>query len=750
MTSPKSPPPRTLLGNLTQAVKTVQAKVDFSKLALKRNARVPQLRIQDANAKESQDYPLLGDHYVLGRSSRSCDIVIRNSIVSQIHASLQRHPKHHRLFTLKDEGSTNGIYRRRRRIKKQLLRHRDRFTLGPSELKAAVQLEYIDPPPWYIQTLRYGLYGVAGMVSLAMVLVAVEWQKFSVRPLPTSNQGPVVILARDQTPLARRRDTVHGELKSLSDFSPHLIDALLASEDSRFYWHMGIDPIGTLRALLTNLADGEIREGGSTLSQQLARSLFRSQVGREDSLGRKFREAVVALKLETAYSKDFLLLTYLNKVYLGVNANGFEDAAQFYFDKSASDLTIAEAATLVGSLPAPNRFNPVRDYDAAVDYRNRVINRMAEQGRITLEEANRARRSRIEISPRAREDLQSTKAPYYYSYVFDELDTLLGRELAQEGNFIVETGLNLAIQDKAEAALRQFVNSTGASAGFSQGAMVTLDFQAGEILALVGGVDYNQSQFNRATQALRQPGSTFKLFGYTAAIAAGIAPRKTYACGPLTWQGQTFAGCRSGAGSMDMYTGMAQSENVIALRVARDVGLNPVVRAAQRLGINSPLNPVPGLVLGQSEVTVLELSQAYAVVANGGKQRSTLAITRIFDAGDCTDTQAYKTCRVIYDRGQDAGGGRQILQPAVASTLNQLLRGVVRSGTGRSAGAISLAAAGKTGTTNDNRDLWFVGYVPSRNLLTGVWLGNDDNSPTFGSSSQAATLWANYMGQIVN
>lgn len=738
-----------MLGSLTQAVKTVHAKTDFAQLALKRSARVPQLRVQDAKAKAPQVYSLLGDRYILGRSSRSCDIVIRNPIVSHIHASLQRHPQQPRLFTLKDEGSTNGIYRRKRRIKKQVLRHRDRFTLGPAELEAAVELEYIDPPPWYIRLLRYGLFGMAGAMGLMLVLIALEWQKFVVKPLPTTNQGPTVILARDQTPLARRRDTVHGELKSLTEFSPHLIDALLASEDSRFYWHMGVDPIGIVRAVVTNIAGGEIREGGSTLTQQLARSLFRSHVGSDDSLDRKFREAVVALKLETAYSKDFLLLTYLNKVYLGVNANGFEDAAQFYFDKSARDLNISEAATLVGILPAPNSFNPVQDYDAALDYRDRVITRMAQQGRITQEDANRARRSRIEISPRAREDLQSTRAPYYYNYVFEELDTLLGESLAQEGNFIVETGLNLTLQAQAEAALSQFVASTGTATGFSQGAMVTLDFQAGEILAMVGGVDYAQSQFNRATQALRQPGSTFKLFGYTAAIAAGISPNKTYPCSPYTWQGQTYAGCRTQASSMNMYDGLALSENVLALRVARDVGLNPVVQTAKRLGIQSPLNPVPALVLGQSEVTVLELSQAYGVVANGGQKRPTLAVNRVFDAGDCREAQAYKTCRVIYDRVQDSGDGTQVVPPTVANTMNQMLRGVVRSGTGRAA-ALDLSVAGKTGTTNDNRDLWFVGYVPSRNLLTGIWLGNDDNSPTAGSSAQAATLWATYMGQVVN
>lgn len=401
------------------------------------------------------------------------------------------------------------------------------------------------------------------------------------------------------------------------------MNALLASEDSRFYWHMGVDPIGIVRAVITNVAGGSVREGASTITQQLARSVFRSYVGSEDTLDRKFREAVVALKLETYYSKDFLLLTYLNKVYLGIYANGFEDAARFYFDKSAKDLSIAESATLVGILPAPNAFNPVQDYNAALEFRNRVITRMAQQGRISQEEANRARRSRIEISPKAREELQSVKAPYYYSYVFDELEELLGASLAQEGNFIVTTNLDLAVQNTAEQTLSNAVATSGSTFGYSQGALLTVDYEAGEIIALVGGTDFSKSQFNRVTQAQRQPGSTFKLFGYTAAVDANISPNKTYSCSPLTWQGQTFTGCQNGgSGNIDMFRGFALSENVVALRVAQDVGIPRVVQTARQLGITSPLQAVPALVLGQSEVTPLELTRAFAIVANRGRRHT--------------------------------------------------------------------------------------------------------------------------------
>jgi penicillin-binding protein 1A len=743
--TPDPPPSRTILGNVTQMVKTIFAPANVTKLALKRDARVPTLII-NAGGDRPKEHKLIGDRYVIGRSSQSCDIVIRNPIVSQIHASLQRDKKHPNRFVFLDESSTNGTFHRKQRVKQYWLHHKDQLTLGPPALEEAVQIRFIDPPPWHIRGLRNALYGVTGAIALATAIVAFEWQKFEVVPLPAANQGPIVVLARDQTSLTPRRTSAHGELKSLSEFSPYVIDALLASEDSRYYWHLGIDPIGTLRALVTNVSGGN-QQGGSGITQQVARSLFRSYVGAEDSIPRKYREAMVALKLETFYSKDFILLTYLNKVYLGVNANGFEDAARFYFDKSASNLSVSEAATLVGILPAPNAFNPVQDYDAALFYRNRVLTRMAAQGRITQEEGNRARRSRIEISPKAKKALQSSRAPYYYSYVFDELKTLLGPDLAQEGNFIVETGLDPAIQEQAALSLQQAVSTTGTQFRFSQGAIVTLDYRTGEILAMVGGVDYEKSQFNRATQAKRQPGSTFKLVGYTAAVDRGISPSTTYACSPLTYQGFTYKGCRSGGASVNMYTGMALSENVVALRVAQDAGLNRVIQTARDLGIESKLDPVPAVVLGQNESTVLEMSRAYAVIANGGLKATPLAIRKVLDAGDCKDAQKIQTCRVIFDRGQESG--EQVLDAGVAQTMNRMLQGVIRSGTGRSA-RLGLGEAGKTGTTNKGRDLWFIGYVPRQTLLTGIWLGNDDNQPTTGSSGQAAALWGEYMRKIVN
>ncbi|WGV26361.1 transglycosylase domain-containing protein [Halotia branconii] len=754
MSSPQPPQkPQTLLGQLTQAVHTIQARVDFSKLALKPNAKVPEIWVQDAGADKAEIYPLLGDRYILGRSSKSSDIVIRNPVVSQIHLSLSRDSTQRTpVFVIKDENSTNGIYRGKRRVTSLELRHGDILTLGPPELAASVRLQYVDPPPWYQKAATLAAYGVGGASALFALVIGVEWTKFSVRPLPTATRAPIIVYARDgATPLREPRTTSHVDMKRLQDFGPYLPTAVVASEDSRYNWHFGVDPLGILRAVLINSRSGDVQQGASTVTQQVARSLFRDYVGTQDSLGRKLREAIVALKLETFYSKDEILLTYLNRVFLGGDTSGFEDAAQYYFRKSAKELTLAEAATLVGILPAPNAFDFCGDGPnklEAAEYRNRVIKRMQEMGKITQEQANRARRSTVQISPKVCEQQAKIIAPYFYNYVFQELESILGAGAANEGNYIIETDLNPAIQAQAETSLRNSVSNAGSTFRFSQGAIVTLDSRTGSILAMVGGTDYRKSQFNRAVQAQRQPGSTFKIFAYTAAIEKGISPSKNYSCAPLTWQGFTYKPCRAGADvSLDVATGLALSENPIALRVARDIGLDKVVTMAKRLGIKSSLDPVPGLVLGQSVVNVLEMTGAFGAIGNRGEWNPPHAINRILDSSDCSDRKDLKTCRVVYTFQQNPDANKRVLSTGVADQMTSLMRGVVTRGTGRSA-AIGLGEAGKTGTTDKNVDLWFIGFIPSQRLVTGIWLGNDNNSPTLGSSAQAAQLWGNYMGRI--
>jgi membrane peptidoglycan carboxypeptidase len=744
------PPTKTLLAQLTQAIN--RTKVNFTRLALKPNARVPKLLVQDADAPQPDIFPLLGEKYVLGRSSQACDIVVRNEVVSQVHMSLKRDRIKGTTFLLKDEGSTNGIYRGKKRVDRITLRNGDTFTLGPPELKAAVKITYLDPPPMYMRMLRYGLYGTGSILSLVLLAVLAESTKINVNPLPDAN-GPVMVYAEGlEEPLRPPKVGAHKDLANLSDFSPYLPKALIASEDSRFYWHFGIDPWGVGRAIVVGRQKGKLTQGASTLTQQVARSLFRSYVGSEDNLPRKMREAVVALKLEATYSKDKILLTYLNRVFLGEDAHGFEDAAQHYLGKSARDLTLSESAMLVGILPGPNIFNPCvedkqgRKVTKAIERRNLVLTRMLETGVITATEAKEARRSTLNYRQEACTPTTSTKAPYLYTYVFQELQEILGSETAKEGNFAIETGLDLKMQAKAESALRQNISNAGSTYRFSQGGIVTLDSSTGIVKAMVGGVDFQKSQFNRAIDAQRQPGSTFKLFGYAAALEGGIAPGKTYSCDPLAWGGRNFPGCNHGAsGATNMSTGFALSENAIALRVAKDIGLPKVIETARKMGIKSKLEEVPALILGQSVVNMLEMTGAYRAVAERGIWKRPRIVKRVYDTSNC-DLKQIRTCRIMYDATKNVQSKR-VLSAGTADTLTAMMRGVVTTGTGKNA-AIGLGEVGKTGTTDDNVDLWFIGFIPDRKVITSVWLGNDDNSPTKGSSAQAAQLWGNYMGSV--
>ncbi|NJN30853.1 MAG: FHA domain-containing protein [Synechococcales cyanobacterium RM1_1_8] len=746
--NPKGPKPQTLLGSLTQLVKQARTQMALSQAELRQNVRVPEVEIENIEQQGSpRKYPLVGDRYLVGRSSSACDIAVPSPIVSQVHVSLNRSRRKGTGFTIKDEGSTNGFYWKKKRYDRLELRHNDVISLGPPELTNAVTLRYFDPPPWYQRLFQGVVYGGLGMVLLGAGAIALEWRNVSVKQLGTV-QGPIAAYAGDGTPLQTLRSTSHRELDKLSDFSPYLPKAVVASEDSRYYWHVGFDPLRVASALLINLRSGSIREGASTLTQQIARSLYPEYVGTEDSASRKIKEILVAMKLETFYSKDFLLKTYLNRVYLGVGY-GFEDAAQKYFNKSATDLTLSESATLVGILPAPNAFSPCDDIETATGLRNRVLSRMVELNMVSAAEGTAARRSPIVVDPEVCTTTNTILSPYFYGQILNELDSLLGSATAREGNFIIETELDLRLQELAESSLRNVVGDDGSRYGFSQGAVVTIDANSGAILALVGGINYQESQFNRAIQALRQPGSTFKLFTYAAALDQGISPNQTFSCAPLSWEGQSYSGCERSSGNIDLFRGLAQSENAIALRLAQEVGLEAVARTAQNLGITSSLNPVPGMVLGQSEVTPLEMTAAYAAIANGGERKRPHAITRIFDSGQCSNPNDYKTCRLVYDFNQNPGRSQQALPREVADSLTQMLQRAVAGGTGREAAIAGQGVAGKTGTTNDGVDLWFIGYLPNQKLVTGIWLGNDDNSPTSGSSGNAAYLWGDYMGQAL-
>jgi membrane peptidoglycan carboxypeptidase len=490
---------------------------------------------------------------------------------------------------------------------------------------------------------------------------------------------------------------------------------------------------------------GERLEGASTITQQLSRNLLgKTYVGTDDSAGRKWREAAAAIKLNFTYNKEEILRLYLNRAYTGNGVYGFKDAAKLYFGKEASELNLSEAATLVGLLPSPETINPFKNKNLAIEYRDRILNRMAELGMITDKDADRARRTVLILNEAAKSKLQGSVAPYYYSYVFDELQELLGDNFAREGNLIVETNLDIAMQKASDEALRDAVARDGGTYGFSQGAIVTINSRDGSLLAMTGGVDYKVSQFNRAAQALRQSGSTFKLFSYAAAVDRGISPSTAYSCNAFSG----IIGCRNGgSGMIDMYRGFALSENVVAVRVAESAGFDNVVKMAKNLGITAKLDETSNMVLGGNEVKILEMAGAYATVVNEGKYIKPHAIKRILDSADCQNPKDRKTCRVIFEASTFIKP-RQAIDAGVANTMVEMMRGVVQYGTGRVAAIPQAAVVGKTGTTDEGRDLWFVGAVPSRDLVTAVWLGNDQGV-TNGSSAVAAQVWGSYMRQAV-
>ncbi|MCX5950589.1 MAG: transglycosylase domain-containing protein [Cyanobacteria bacterium] len=707
--------------------------------------------------EEPRLVPLHGSCYRIGRGTGS-DVVIEHGAVSRRHALLEQRGQN---WLLSDCDSTNGLWWQGRRVQQLLLRDGDGVRFGPNQEGGLPEVTF-ESPRWPGQNRwrRWGAASLAGGALAGVLLLTLSGLQVPIRGSLAPIRGPLVLYDRENRPIASAEDQHHRELGSLGQFSPVLIQALLASEDSRFWWHPGVDPIGTGRALVTNLVGGRVLEGGSTLTQQLARSLYPDQVGQGETLARKWRELLVALQLEARFSKAELLRSYLNRVYLGVGW-GFEDAARRYFDRPASRLNLEQAALLVGLLPSPNGYDPCLDPQAALAARNGVLAKMESTGRISSDQAHRARRAPIELAANACRSSARHVAPFYSDQVRRDLENLVGADVAGEGNYLIDTHLDPAVQSLVERLLRQKLQASS-GLGVSEGAVVVLDSRTSGILAIAGGRDYRQSQFNRATMAQRQPGSTFKLIPYVVAIEQGARAGDSIACGPLRWQGQFFdSAC---GGMISLRQALAISSNTAALRLARRVGLTALTQKARDLGITSPLEPVPGLALGQSEVTLLELTAAYGAVANDGIWHAPSTIRKLTDAERChggdkesgsgieakrrQGSSAAQTgeppCRGGRDTPNFHNVGRRAMAASTAATMQELLLGVVSNGTGTAA-YVGGRAGGKTGTTNDGRDLLFVGYEPTRHWVMGVWMGNDDNRPSRATSALAASLW----GEII-
>jgi penicillin-binding protein 1A len=563
----------------------------------------------------------------------------------------------------------------------------------------------------YIAKLEAGLPDVAEVESYA-------------------RDGTMTIKAGDGSVLQYIGPATRDEI-AYDNMPDNLRNAFIASEDRRFYQHKGIDMQAIARAAYANLQEREVVEGASTITQQLARIVFLDQ---EQTYERKLREALLARKIERQLNKSEVLERYLNLVYLGSGAYGVADAAWVYFSKKVEDLTLAETAMIAGMAPAPSVYSPLVEPDAALSRRNVVLRRMQVAGKITEAEAEAAIAAPLDLNPSSPKNLYS-EFPYFTSYVQQRLNEILSPEEIERGGLTVDTTLNVEWQRRAEETVQEAVARWGPGQRFEQAALAAVDPRTGEIKALVGGTEFGETQFNRATQAQRQPGSTFKAFVYTTAIAAGFSPYQSYADAKYVVDGyepQNYGGGYSG--NVSIRRALTSSINIVAVKVLVDVGFQPVIDMAQAMGIESELLSTYSLALGASEVNLLELTSAYGTLANEGMHHRSRAILRI--------TNRYGD--VIYD-ASDLKPQRAV-DAETAAIVTWMLEGVVQGGTGSNA-AIGRPVAGKTGTSERDRDLWFVGYIPQ--LVVGVWLGNDDSSPTWGASSTAASTWRLFMRDTV-
>ncbi|WP_421692961.1 transglycosylase domain-containing protein [Aestuariivirga sp.] len=545
-----------------------------------------------------------------------------------------------------------------------------------------------------------------GGLSLAAVFGYVWFtlDKQGLLKIPDREPG-VMILASDGSVLAEQ-GSFNGDAMRIADLPDYVSNAFIAIEDRRFRSHFGVDPIGLLRAMYTNYRSGRVVQGGSTLTQQLAKNLFLTA---DRTIERKLQEVVLAVWLEHQFTKDEILQLYLNRIYFGSGATGLEKAARVYYQKSAAELTLPEAATLAGVVKAPSAANPISDPQAAADRARLVIQSMAEAGFITPEVAAAA----IERPAESKTVSFLSARNFVVDWIGEQLPEFV-QDYQQ--SLIVETTIDSSLQGSAEQAVNKELNAQGSKLGVSQGAMVVMD-GSGAVLAMIGGKSYRKSQFNRVTKARRQPGSAFKPFVYLAALEHGLTPDTVEIDEPVrigSWQPENYR--KKYLGPVALETAFALSLNTISVKLVLQLGPEAVIAVAHRLGITSPLGNDASIALGTSEVTLLELTSAFVPFSNGGYPVSAYAVTRI----------RTRDGRTIYER--NGSGFPKSVNDNELYGMNRMMRLVVTDGTGTRAAFPGFDIAGKTGTSQDYRDAWFIGYTSE--LIAGVWVGNDDNSPT--------------------
>ncbi len=513
----------------------------------------------------------------------------------------------------------------------------------------------------------------------------------------------------------------------VDELPPHLIDAVLSIEDKRFYYHFGVDPIGLTRAIVANFRKGGVVQGGSTLTQQLAKNLFLTN---ERTYKRKAKEVLLAFWLESRFSKKEILSLYLNRVYFGRGAWGVEAASQRYFAKPATDLSLGEAAMIAGLLKAPNRYSPTADLARAERRATVVLDVMVKTKKISVAMREDAFARPVHV----RRSQASPAALYFVDWLAPQVRELTGDV---DADLLIETTLDLDNQRAAERAVLNVLDHKARERGANQGALVALDSD-GAVRAMAGGVSYARSQFNRAVQARRQPGSAFKPFVYLAAIEAGLSPWTIREDAPVRigdWQPQNYSG--KYAGDMSFVTALAKSINTVAVIVANEVGRDRIAGAAHRLGFESHIGLTRSMPLGSNETSLIELTSAYAPFANGGTLARPFGLTRISTRqGD-----------ILWER--EAPVRKQVLTARAYALMNVMLQRVMSDGTGRRARLSDRPSAGKTGTTNDFRDAWFAGYASGH--IAGVWVGDDKNRAMqkITGGTLPAQIWHNYMAEVL-